>query len=127
MRCRSYATSSSMARRACVLGLLVRQGLAVAVTGVALAALVVGLTHAALAGTFYAAAIVTLFPPNVPTYVGVPLAVLLISAIVSPRARSPRREHRPGRVAEAGVGPAGRWSGRTDCRWRQSRIMQSTG
>ena len=69
--------------RAGVLRLVVRQGLMVTATGVALAALVVGLTHAALAGSFYTDAIVTMFPPNAPTYVGVPLAVLVISAIAA--------------------------------------------
>jgi len=69
--------------RAGVLRLVVRQGLTVAATGVALAALVVGLTHVALAGSFYADAVVALLPPNLPTYVGVPLAVLAISAVAA--------------------------------------------
>jgi len=69
--------------RAGVLRLVIGQGVTVAATGVAIAGALIGLAHAALAGSWIVPAVVTLLPPNAPTYVAVPLAVLVISALAS--------------------------------------------
>jgi len=71
------------ATRAGVLRLVIGQGVMVAATGVAIAGALIGLVHAALAGSWIVPAVVTLLPPNAPTYVAVPLAVLAISALAS--------------------------------------------
>ena len=69
--------------RGAVLRLIIGQGIKVAATGVAIAGACFGLAHAALPDTPITAGFIALLPPNAPTYVGVPLAVLAVSALAT--------------------------------------------
>ena len=68
---------------ASVLRLVVGQGLAHAAIGVLIAGVLIAVPHAALAGTPGVRALVTIMPPNAPTYVTIPLVVLAVGALAA--------------------------------------------